>query len=80
MMWQLHFTREKEPVAQNKNLDLSNLFCGLSKVADFAEFSKLKQRRRSTRTIKELKIEALQNDFASGSCAIRRNCKKIQIN
>lgn len=56
----VHLQEKKNQLAKNK-IDLSNLFAA-SKVTDFAEFSKLKQRAEVQEQLK-LKMEALQNDL-----------------
>lgn len=56
----VHLQEKKNQLAKNK-IDLSNLFAA-SKVTDFAEFSKLKQRTEVQEQLK-LKMEALQNDL-----------------
>lgn len=56
----VHLQEKKNQLAKNK-IDLSNLFAA-SKVADFAEFSKLKQQAEVQEQLK-LKMEALQNDL-----------------
>lgn len=56
----VHLQEKKNQLAKNK-IDLSNLFTA-SKVTNFAEFSKLKQKAEEQAQLK-LRIDALQNDL-----------------